>query len=321
MSAKKGDGNQLDTAIGTLQQSAECNPIPLKGAPIAYLAPTIDGQLLTPAVDGQLLTPGFIKTLSDPSKERPGICLEVNLGNGNSGLQPTKLAQVNLQPMGPLSHSSPTAEEAPQSKTNTTTSPSLSGPIRNRPKKWKRKGSRCDKIKHQLLAGRFSRFTRRMGHKGASTSKGIIKGAKSRSSAEPISSNSVFARDILQEAHATLQVGESLGFDFKGQEAEVIQKLTHMDEQDKERLVCSISDEHLCGEAVVLILMVQLMYSSSNSVDWCFKHSYVSSPVAGLLVVLLQISLGFCTDFGAALVHTDFGGVCCQCFELHQECG
>ncbi|CAL5334131.1 unnamed protein product [Camellia sinensis] len=234
-SAQKGDGNQLDTAIGSLQQSVECNPIPPKGTPIAYLAPTIDGHLLNPAVDGQLLTPGFIKSLSDPSKEKPGICLEVNLGNGMSGLQPTKLAQVNIQPMEPLSWSSPTAEEAPQSKTNTTTSPSLPGLSKNRPKKWKRKGSRCDKIKHQLLTGRFSGFTRRMGHKGASTSKGITKGAKPRSSAEPISSISISARDILQEAHATLQVGESLGFDFKGQEAEVIQKLTHMEEQDKER--------------------------------------------------------------------------------------
>ncbi|KAI8020432.1 hypothetical protein LOK49_LG04G01482 [Camellia lanceoleosa] len=226
--AQKGDEKQLDTAVGTLIQSVECNPIPQP--------PTIDGQLLTPAVDGHLLTPGFIKSLSEPFKDRPGICLEVNLGHGHSGLQPTKLAQANLQPLGHSSYSSPTTEEAPQSKTNTITSTSIPGPIRNRPKKWKRKGSRCDKNKHQLLAGRFSGFTRRMGHKGASTSKGIIKGAKSQSSAEPISSNSVSGRDILQEAHATLQVGESLGFDFKGQEAEVIQKLTHMEEQDKERL-------------------------------------------------------------------------------------
>ncbi|KAI7983055.1 hypothetical protein LOK49_LG15G01700 [Camellia lanceoleosa] len=69
-----------------------------------------------------------------------------------------------------------------------------------------------------------------------SSSKGIIKGAKSRSPIEPIFSSSVSTGDILQEAHATLQVGERLGFDFKGQEAEVIKKLTHMEEQDKERL-------------------------------------------------------------------------------------
>ncbi|KAI8006474.1 hypothetical protein LOK49_LG07G01425 [Camellia lanceoleosa] len=161
--AQKGDENQLDTAVGTLIQSVECNPTPQP--------PTIDGQLLTPAVDGHLPTLGFIKSLSEPFKERPGICLEVNLGHGHSGLQPTKLAQVNLQPMGHSSYSSPTTDEAPQSKTNTMTSPSIPGPIRNRPKKWKRKGSRCDQIKHQLLAGRFSGFTRRIGHKGASTSK------------------------------------------------------------------------------------------------------------------------------------------------------
>ncbi|KAI8001139.1 hypothetical protein LOK49_LG09G00479 [Camellia lanceoleosa] len=277
-SAQKGDGNQLDTAIGTLQQSVQCNPIPLKGAPIAYLTPTIDGQFLTPAIDGQLPTPGFIRSLSDPSKERPGICLEVNLGNGNSGLQPTKLAQVNLQPMGPLSYSSPTAEEALQSKTINTTSPSLPGPIRNRPKKWKRKGSRCDKIKHQLLAGRFSGFTRRLGHKGANTSKGIIKGAKSGSSAEPISSNSVSARDILQEAHATLKVGESLGFDFKGQEAEVIQKLTHMEEQDKESFVLVT-----CSGCETLSKLEKLgTLSLSDIYLWSYVSAAAQFPSAAL---------------------------------------
>ncbi|KAI7999074.1 UPF0481 protein [Camellia lanceoleosa] len=125
-----GNSNDEGTCAveSSLPASVECNHFPKKGAPVASIAPSVDGQLLTPS---------FIKSLSESFKGRPGICLEVNLGHGHSGLQPTALAQVDLQPMGPLSSCSPAAKEAPQSKINTTISPSIPGSIRNRLKKGK----------------------------------------------------------------------------------------------------------------------------------------------------------------------------------------
>ncbi|KAI7993240.1 Receptor protein kinase TMK1 [Camellia lanceoleosa] len=58
--------------VGNMQQSVWCNHEAQKG-------------VVAPIVDGQILTLGFIKSLSQPLKERSGICLEIAFGHDLSG--------------------------------------------------------------------------------------------------------------------------------------------------------------------------------------------------------------------------------------------
>ncbi|KAL7243621.1 hypothetical protein ACSBR1_015929 [Camellia fascicularis] len=220
--AQKGVEDQV--ATDTLQKRVECNQDP-------QFSP-----LVGPAVGGPTLTSGFIKSLSETSKDRPGICLEIALGHAQSGLQPNEPdPQLNLLPTGPFNIGP-----------NTLVMDQLceaSGSTSSRLKKVKRKGARREGIKQSLFAGRFSGFARRVGHKGAKSSIGFKRGIRARSSTIHSSpshtSDSIHtspSKEILQEALQTLQVGKTLGIDYKGQESEVVKKFILMKEQDKVRM-------------------------------------------------------------------------------------
>ncbi|KAL7174121.1 hypothetical protein ACSBR2_033389 [Camellia fascicularis] len=131
---------------------------------------------------------------------------------------------------------------SPQAKANVTFKPSTSGSTNTRLKIGKRKGARREGSKQSLLAGRFSGFARRVGHKGAGSSNGTKRGIRARSqtvhSSHSHTSESIHTsstNENLQEALETLHVGKILGIDYKGQESEVIKKFICMEEQDRVR--------------------------------------------------------------------------------------
>ncbi|KAI8002484.1 hypothetical protein LOK49_LG08G00456 [Camellia lanceoleosa] len=127
-----------------------------------------------------------------------------------------------------------------QPKTKGTVRSSSSGSTSSRLKKGKRKGASREGIKQTVFAGRFFGFARMVGHKGAGSSTGYKRRIRASSSATHSTPNHISesihtssSKEILQEAIETLQVGEILGIDYKGQESEVIQKFILMEEQDK----------------------------------------------------------------------------------------
>ncbi|KAI8017020.1 Plasma membrane ATPase 3 [Camellia lanceoleosa] len=152
----------------------------------------------------------------------------------------------------------------PQPKAKGTFRPSSSGSTSSRLTKGKRKGARREGIKQSLFAGRFSGFATRVGHKGAGSSTGFKRGIRARSltihsspnqTSESIHTSS--SKEILQEALETLQVGKTLGIDYKGQESKVVKKFILMEEQDKVRMagVGAMCDSGLIAKVQVRIMI------------------------------------------------------------------
>ncbi|GMP89902.1 hypothetical protein CsSME_00041272 [Camellia sinensis var. sinensis] len=63
--AKKGEGGHIEDSR---QQRIGCNH-------------DAKNNVITPSVDDQILTPGFMKSLSETLKARPGISLEISIGH------------------------------------------------------------------------------------------------------------------------------------------------------------------------------------------------------------------------------------------------
>ncbi|KAI7983398.1 hypothetical protein LOK49_LG15G02621 [Camellia lanceoleosa] len=194
-------------------------------------------SVIDPTVDDQIQTPGFMKSLSETLKARPGINLEVALGSDLSGPQPHVIATSSHHPIGSADvglHLVKKVGEVSglgsQSKKGVHLSPSISGSISTRIKKGKRKssrGSRSNGVLNPLFLGKFNGLTRRIGHTGAKPNLGTLKGCRIRSTAAtpsnltPDLQRTPSGYDAIQEAQATLQMGRNLGLDFKGQESEI----------------------------------------------------------------------------------------------------
>ncbi|GMP97727.1 hypothetical protein CsSME_00045875 [Camellia sinensis var. sinensis] len=86
--AQKGVEEQLVTE--TKHKRVECNQDP-------QFSPIVG-----PVIEDHILTSGFIKSLSEASKERPGICIELALGQVQNGLQPNDTSHLSLLPFRPF---------------------------------------------------------------------------------------------------------------------------------------------------------------------------------------------------------------------------
>ncbi|THG06627.1 hypothetical protein TEA_005250 [Camellia sinensis var. sinensis] len=132
---------------------------------------------------------------------------------------------------------------SPQTKAIGTYRQPISGSSISHINKGKRKVTRRKGLKYSLLAGRFSGFASRVGHKGAGSSYGSKSGIKAKSSSVHSSPSHISdsictssSKETLHEAIATLQVGKTLGIDYKGQESEVVKEFMHMEKHDKVRM-------------------------------------------------------------------------------------
>ncbi|KAL7251903.1 hypothetical protein ACSBR1_013703 [Camellia fascicularis] len=183
-----GNSNEVNTCVvessspeGRLRQKHWSNHINHTGMEVPIIEHNHDPQLavLAPTVvDSQILTPGFIKSLSEPSKINPGICLEVDLRSVHSRLQPTGAAHGCVQPIRSKDYVPNSSSErlgcgisdvGSHSNNSFSYSPLFSAPINTRIKKGKRKVN-----KNPVFFGRFLGFARKIGQKGCGTSKGAM---------------------------------------------------------------------------------------------------------------------------------------------------
>ncbi|KAL7204145.1 hypothetical protein ACSBR2_017249 [Camellia fascicularis] len=200
----------------------------------------VQNGALTLAVHVHNLTPGFLKSLSPPIKDRPGIQLEITLGYKSIGPLPIGPSSSGLKSSS-VRPICATSWVGSQSKLSASSSPTLSSSNTQRLKRCRRKGSRREGLQHCLLGGKFSGFTRRIVQKGATSNKGLAKSSRSGAADPPVLIHSpVFQQSSdhgsVQEAQSILQMGQRLGIEFKGQESEVIRELVQMEDRDKVRL-------------------------------------------------------------------------------------
>ncbi|KAL7175559.1 hypothetical protein ACSBR2_029205 [Camellia fascicularis] len=222
-----------ETSVGVVESSlpvvsqhqGQCNHEIQNGVEAQFVGNTqqsvggtheVQNGALASAVHDHNLTPGFIKSLSQPLKDRPGIQLEIALGHNSFGPLPIRPSSFGLK--------------LPSAR------PICASSWRDKRKRIRREG-----LKHCLLAGKFFGFARRIGQKGVTSNKGVAKSSRSRSAALPVLiHNPVLQqpsdRGFVQEAQSILQMGQRLGLEFKGQESEIIRELVQIEERDKERL-------------------------------------------------------------------------------------
>ncbi|KAL7193522.1 hypothetical protein ACSBR2_025185 [Camellia fascicularis] len=107
ISNKVGIGVMESSLPAVSQYQRKCNHEIQKGVEAQFVentqqsvVGTHDTQIgvVASIVHGKTLTPGFIKSLSQPLKERPSIYLEVALGHDPFGLQPIGPSSVGLKP-------------------------------------------------------------------------------------------------------------------------------------------------------------------------------------------------------------------------------
>ncbi|KAL7184005.1 hypothetical protein ACSBR2_026222 [Camellia fascicularis] len=194
----------------------------------------------------QVSSQGFVRSVSETQKGRPGICLEVDLGHGQSQSQPIECVQYKTQGNG-LSHPLVSTEGGHlrvgyKSKCNDSISASSGGSINDLIKQGPRKVIKKGKYKYPLVVGGFNGLARRIGQRGVGAGRSRTHQttmvselvAVQRPSVDDSHNNS--ESDKIYEAQATLCLGKSLGIDFKGQDAEIMKKLVQLEEKDKERL-------------------------------------------------------------------------------------
>ncbi|KAL7238549.1 hypothetical protein ACSBR2_004608 [Camellia fascicularis] len=187
--------------------------------------------------EGLAAIKGFIRSLSETQKIRPGIHLEVALGQ----------EQLNSQPIALVHYKSSSNEGGLKgvgykSNSNDTISDSIGGSINNQINQGPRSVTTKEGPKYPLAVGGFSGLIRRIGQEsvGARRRKVHQKKMVPRSKAEP-RPNAVVGQhscesDKLLEAQATVCLGKSLGIDFKGQEEEIINKITQLEVEARARV-------------------------------------------------------------------------------------
>ncbi|CAL5338854.1 unnamed protein product [Camellia sinensis] len=197
-------------------------------------------------VGGQSHTPGSVRSVSEALRDRPGINLEVLLGQEqciNKTIGPGVINQLNSGSSqsnvwaehGPIWMGSKTSECNPAGV-------SICKTVNNKMKSTNNNGKRKVGVTNSISMGGFSGFARRLGHGGAGSSKVSHKGVVVRAAAAamlkhaPDKSQHSCSGGKLHEAQLTLILGKRLGVDCLGQDEAVIQKLVQMEEVDKERI-------------------------------------------------------------------------------------
>ncbi|GMP41383.1 hypothetical protein CsSME_00011509 [Camellia sinensis var. sinensis] len=194
----------------------------------------------------QLCTPGFLKSLNGADVHGPGISLEVNLGHLYGPVEYNRSDIVvrgpNIQPNGltnsiwaPKRPSMPTVQTSPHGARSSRINDQKSK------RKDKRKVSFAGASKSANEVSGYAYLARLYGHKGASSSKSSPKCAVFRAAAAALSlsasneSHSGSRSHILSEAQANIQLGKILGINYKGKEAEVLEKMVDLEVVDRAR--------------------------------------------------------------------------------------
>ncbi|KAL7200744.1 hypothetical protein ACSBR1_032636 [Camellia fascicularis] len=232
---RDGEDFSNETGVGVVESSlpmdgqpqGQCNHAIQNGVEATFVCNTqqpVGGTVHVPN-----LTQGFMKSLSQPFIDGPGIQLEIALGQNAFGPQPFGPSSSGLNSglkapsVGPICAIS---WEGSQSNFGASPSPFISSSNTQRLKKGKRKWGKREGLKHCLLAGKFSGFARRIMQSGATSNKGFAKSLKFAAAlsastlspdlaALPVSSHSPDLqkssdRDLLQEAQFILQMGQRL---------------------------------------------------------------------------------------------------------------
>ncbi|GMP61991.1 hypothetical protein CsSME_00024263 [Camellia sinensis var. sinensis] len=187
---------------------------------------------------------GFVRSVTETQKGRPGVCLEVDLGHDQNRPQPNECVQYKTQGNG-LSHPLVSSKGGHlrvgcKSKSIDSISVSSGGSTNNLIKQGPRKEIRQGRYKYPLAVGGFNGLARRVGQRGVGAGRNrahqsaTVTVAVQRPCVDDSHNNS--ESDKILEAQATLRLGKRLGIDFKGQDAEILKKLVHLEEKDKERL-------------------------------------------------------------------------------------
>ncbi|GMP74004.1 hypothetical protein CsSME_00031545 [Camellia sinensis var. sinensis] len=190
---------------------------------------------------GHLYTPGFIRNLSTSIGLRPGINLEIDLGNIIHHHGPI---DTNLNRIVPINSASDGSVVRPiKGKLKTDTSHVKRDQLGTNKLKTKAKLKRNKKGKSKILF-QFeivSNYVRLHGHKGASSSKLPLKKTVFRAAvaAMTLSASSENGdkrgRYVLNKAQATMQIGKILGLTFNGKKSDTINKIVELELKDKER--------------------------------------------------------------------------------------
>lgn len=192
-------------------------------------------------VEDGVATPGFMRSLSGPEKNGLGLNIEVVLSKANAiecdkilGHGSSEVSKSEDQTLKNSSdqHCGGTAAYAKVAEVNTYVQTSKSTVVAQ-----KRKTSKQEKAKGPA---KFQGKRKGISQIGVGSSLNFKKGAIFRSAAAALSLSlaSKFGSGqlLLNEAEASLQIGQILGMNCKGNEEEVISKLMELEAKDKEVL-------------------------------------------------------------------------------------
>ncbi|GMP81072.1 hypothetical protein CsSME_00035913 [Camellia sinensis var. sinensis] len=172
----------------------------------------------------QVSSQGFVRSVTETQKGRPGVCLEVDLGHVQSHSQPNECVQYISQGNG-LNHPMVSSEGGHlrvgcKSNCSESISVSSGGSTNNLIKQGPRKEIRQGRYKYPLAVGGFNGLARRIGQRGVGAGRGrahqstTVTVAVQRPSVDDSHNNS--ESDKILEAQPTLCLGKRLGIDFKG---------------------------------------------------------------------------------------------------------
>ncbi|KAL7199668.1 hypothetical protein ACSBR2_021877 [Camellia fascicularis] len=196
------------------------------------------GNWKSQSKDDHVPTAGYIRSLGGESPSRPGIDLEVVLGHNQGPGPGTKLRQAqqcNNGLKGQASSSKEGTGEAGLVVQNSSVSDGKVVEPNNRPviaKKGKKKVSYKKQNGNQLFKKGPLSLLRAYGQRGASTSRSVL----NLSLSTPVENGLDKGRCVLNEAQATLKMGEVLGVQFNGKEDEVLKKIVGLELNDQGRI-------------------------------------------------------------------------------------
>ncbi|GMQ10223.1 hypothetical protein CsSME_00053308 [Camellia sinensis var. sinensis] len=194
--------------------------------------------------DEHLFTPGFIKSVSGASGHRPGIHLEVNLGQIHGPAAPNGLTEEGVGTSivhTNKAHWAGTRKDGLWVHSSQTTINGSSNAVKKARRKGKMKVGGPGAAKPNTEEVGYKRLARLYGQKGNPSSRSIPKCAVFRAAAAAVSlsaattSGSSKGRHFLSEAQATLQLGKVLGIHYNGKDSEVLEKLVELESIDRGR--------------------------------------------------------------------------------------
>ncbi|GMP63919.1 hypothetical protein CsSME_00025408 [Camellia sinensis var. sinensis] len=214
-----------------------CGSQSVKSRPTPFQIQNEDHQIIVDDV----ITPGFMKSLSGPEKDAPGLNIEVVLRKAHSLQCGTILGHRSSELSDP--NDLLTGEEAVQNSNGKAISVRMDkepfGETRSNTAVGDQKRKTTTKEKGKGLM-KYHRKKKGNLQIGVGSVLNFRKGAIFRSAAAAISlsmaSKSGSGQLLLNEAEATLKIGKVLGLKCKGNDEEVISKLMELEVKDKERL-------------------------------------------------------------------------------------